>query len=294
MQVEFRELLPEDAAWVAPLMTASGRMGCEYSYTTAYMWSRHYEVRIARAGNAVLLRSDSGKLPSFLAPVGVPLEEGVALLRAYTDTLGVPLRLHGIDEATRERLCALYPDRLRFQSNDGDYDYIYRTEDLATLPGNTYHSKKNHISAFSRKHDWQYEPLRDTTVEEVEALSYEWCREKGDCADAGLRSERCAIRRLLKYREQLSVIGGLIRVDGKAVAFTLGSPINESVFDVHVEKALSEYSGAYAVINREFAKTLTAYPYLNRENDMGIPGLRRAKESYRPAIVLKKYTCEWL
>ena len=294
MQLEFRELLPEDAVWAAPLMTASGRMGCEYSYTTAYMWSRHYNVRIAHVNNAVLLRSDSGHVPSFLVPIGVPLEEGVALLRAYADAEGVPLRLHGIDEEIRERLCALYPDGLRFESHDGDYDYIYRTKDLATLPGNTYHSKKNHISAFSRRYDWRYEPLDHTNIEDVEALSYEWCREKGECRDAGLASERCAIRRLLQYREQLSVTGGLIRVEGKAVAFTLGSPINHRVFDVHVEKALSAYAGAYAVINREFAKTLTAYPYLNRENDMGIPGLRRAKESYRPAILLKKYTCELL
>ncbi len=294
MQLEFRELLPEDAAWAAPLMTACGRMGCEYSYTTAYMWSRHYNVRIARAGDALFLRSDSGKTPSFLMPIGMPLKDGVELLRAYTDTLGVPLRLHGIDEETLERLCALYPDRVRFDSNDGDYDYIYRTEDLANLIGNAYHGKKNHINAFSRKHDWRYEPLADTNVDEVEALSLAWCREKGECKDASLASERCAIRRLLKHRETLSVVGGLIRVDGKAVAFTLGSPINESVFDIHVEKALSAYAGAYAVINREFAKTLTRYPYLNRENDMGIEGLRRAKASYRPAILLKKYTCELL
>ncbi|MBQ9861812.1 MAG: DUF2156 domain-containing protein [Clostridia bacterium] len=294
MQLEFRELLPEDAAWAAPLMTASGRMGCEYSYTTAYMWSRFYDVRIARAGDALLLRSDSGATPSFLMPIGVPLEDGVELLRAYTAKQGVPLKLHGIDEETCERLCAVYPDRVRFDTNDGDYDYIYETEALATLPGKAYHSKKNHISAFSRKYDWQYETLNDSNLDEVVALSREWCREKGDCEDAGLQSERCAIRRLLQYREQLSVVGGLIRVDGKAVAFTLGSPINKSVFDVHVEKALSAYAGAYAVINREFAKTLTEYRYLNRENDMGIEGLRRAKQSYRPAIVLKKYTCEWL
>lgn len=294
MQLEFRELLLEDAAWAAPLMTVCGRMGCEYSYTTAYMWSRHYNVHIARADDALFLRSDSGETPSFLMPIGVPLEEGIALLRAYTDEQGIPLRLHGIDEETRERLCALYPHRVHFHSNDADYDYIYRTEDLATLVGNAYHSKKNHINAFSRKYDWQYEPLTDKNVEEVEALSYEWCREKGNCQDGPLASERCAIRRLLKHREKLSVVGGLIRVDGNAVAFTLGSPINESVFDVHVEKALSAFAGAYAVINREFAKTLTKYPYLNRENDMGIEGLRRAKASYRPAILLKKYTCELL
>ncbi len=294
MQPEFRELLPEDAHWAAPIMTASGHMGCEYSYTTAYMWSRYYQVRMAQVGEALLIRSDNGPTPSFLVPLGVPLADGISLLQAYTDTLGIQLKLHGIDEQIRDQLEALYPNRVRFASNDADYDYLYDTVTLATLPGNTYHSKKNHISAFSRKYDWRYEPLDDTNLADVEALSWEWCREKGGCADAGLQSERCAIRRLLKHRQTLSVVGGLIRVDQKAVAFTLGSPINDTVFDVHVEKALPAYAGAYAVINREFAKTLTNYPYLNRENDMGIAGLRRAKQSYRPAILLKKYTGEWV
>ncbi len=294
MNVEFRELLPEDAVWAAPLMTASCAMGCEYSYTTAYMWSRHYRVTIARVGDALLLRSDGGDTPSFLLPIGVPLEQGMELLQRYTASQNIPLRLHGVDEQSLAWLCERYPNRIRYTSSPDDYDYIYRTEDLATLPGNTYHGKKNHISSFSRRYDWRYEPLTDDNAAQAEELSRLWCAEKGGCEDAGLLSERCAIRRLLRHRRELSVTGGLIVVDGKAVAFTLGSPINEQVFDVHVEKALSEYAGAYAVINREFAKTLTAYRYLNRENDMGIPGLRRAKESYRPAILLKKYTCEVL
>lgn len=294
MCIDFRELKPEDAAWAAPIMTASGKMGCEFSYTTAYMWSQFYNVRIARVGDAVLLCSEADSIPSFLPPIGVSLSEGITLLRTYTEERAVPLRLHGVDEDTRAALCALYPDRVRFEEHDGDFDYVYETQALATLQGNTYHSKKNHISAFTRQHNWRYEPLTDMNAADALAVSSQWCQEKGSCADAGLSSEKCAIRRLLEYRETLSVSGGLVYVDDKPVAFTLGSPINNDVFDVHVEKALSAYAGAYAVINREFAKTLTAYRYLNRENDMGIPGLRRAKQSYRPAILLKKYTCEFI
>lgn len=294
MQLTFRKVTPEDAVWAAPLMTASGKYGCEFSFATTYMWSDYYNVTIAEYNGAVLLRSDSGSIPSFLVPVGISLEKGVELLSTYAKSEGFPLRLHGVDEETLTALNTLYPEQFRVQTNQGDYDYLYETEQLATLPGKAYHGKKNHISAFSRQHDWHYEPLTDENADEVVALSQAWCREKGGCKDAGLSSERCAIRRLLRYREMLSVCGGLIRVDGNAVAFTLGSPVNAEVFDVQVEKALSAYAGAYAVINREFAKTLTAYRYLNRENDMGIEGLRRAKESYHPAIVLKKYACEWV
>lgn len=293
MQLEFRELLPRDAKWAAPLMMASGRMGCEFSYTTAYMWSQYYDVRLARVGEGLILCSNAGGVSSFLVPVGIPLEDGIALLKQHAQEHGIPLKLHGIDEQVKERLQSRYPHAV-FTPHQEDFDYIYSTEILAELPGNTYHSKRNHIAAFSRKYEWAFEPITEANHEEVVELAREWCLEKGGCQDSGLSSEQCAIRRLLRYREELSVRGGLIRVDGKAVAFTLGSPINDSVFDVHVEKALSAYAGAYAVINREFAKTLREFPYLNRENDLGIPGLRRAKESYHPAILLKKYTCELL
>lgn len=290
MQLDFRELTPEDAAWAAPLMQASGRMGCEYSYTTAYMWSRFYHVEIAREGDTIYLRSGQNGAFSFAVPIGLDPVEGVERLRAYTQERGYPLRLHGIDDAIKHRLEVHYGDRLVFEAHDEDFDYLYESTLLATLPGKNFHGKRNHIAAFSRKYNWQFEPITSDNVDEVIVLSEQWCREKGDCRDAGLDSERCAIRRLLQHRDRLSVVGGLIRADGKAVAFTLGSPISHDVFDIHVEKALSDYAGAYAVINREFARTLSAYRYLNRENDMGIPGLRRAKESYRPAIVLKKYT----
>ena len=293
MEINFRDLTPEDAAWAAPILRRSGKMGCEFSYTTAYMWSGYYNVRIAQVENAVLLCSGSdANTSSFLPPVGIPLQQGVELLQQYTKNNGVPLRLHGVDDETLSRLCELYPNRVQFEAHDEDFDYLYLTEALATLPGNTYHSKKNHINSFTRQHAWRFETLSENNVADALDVSAQWCLEKGSCTDDGLSSEKCAIRRLLRCREQLSVTGGLIYADDKAVAFTLGSPINDEVYDIHVEKALSAYAGAYAVINREFAKTLTAYRYVNRENDMGIPGLRRAKESYRPAILLKKYTCE--
>ncbi len=288
MSLIFRELDPQDALWAAPLLQNTNRMGCEFSYTTAYMWSRHYDVRIAQFDGGLLLCSGQGDAASFLPPIGLSLRDGVELLRSE----GLPLRFHGVDKDVLDELCESYPNQVRFAAHAEDFDYIYNTIDLATLPGRAYHSKKNHIAAFSRQHEWRYEPLTDENISDVLAVSAQWCSEKGSCADAGLSSEQCAIRRLLKHREILSVTGGVIYVGDKAVAFTLGSPINSNVYDVHVEKALSAYSGAYAVINREFAKTLTNYRYLNRENDMGIPGLRRAKESYRPVILLKKYTCE--
>ena len=291
MSFEFRELVPEDAAWAAPILFASGRNICEYSFTTAYMWSRHYGVTIARAGNLPLLRSEHEGRYSYLTPVGEGADEVLQALRREAVEQGEPLRLHSVDEETLTRLKTLFPGRVHTEELRDDFDYVYRTADLASLPGKAYHSKKNHISAFTRNHAWTYEPLSADNAEEMAALSREWCLEKGGCSHS-LDAEACAIRRVLKSPEVFSLSGGMVRVDGRPVAFALGSPINERVFDIHVEKALSAFSGAYAVINREFAATLTEYEFLNRENDMGIEGLRRAKLSYKPAEILAKYYCE--
>lgn len=290
-KLAFRRPTPEDVTWAAPLLMQAGRRGCEYSFTTLYMWREQYDAKIARVGDYLLLSAGSGSETSFLPPVGPSLTEGIALLRDHTDALGLSLRLHGVDEDMLVRLKALFGD-VREQEWPEDFDYLYRTEDLADLPGKAYHSKKNHISAFSRKFDWVYEPIDDRNLPDVLAAAKAWCAERGTCRDRGLQTEQCAIRELLRDRQRFSVTGGLIRVDGTVAAFTFGSPISDRVFDVHVEKALSAYPGAYAVINREFASRLTAYAYLNRENDLGIEGLRRAKQSYHPAILLKKYTCE--
>ncbi len=287
----FRRPTAEDASLAAPLLQQAGRRGCEYSFTTLYMWREHYDANIAYMDGYLLISAGSDDSLSFLPPIGPSLSEGMTLLKTYTDSLGIPLKLHGVDENLLVRLKAQFGD-VKEQARSEDFDYLYRTEDLATLPGKAYHSKKNHISAFSRNFEWVYEPIDDGNTADVMKAAGAWCAEKGTCRDRGLQAEHCAIREILNDRRRFSVTGGLIRVDGEVAAFTLGSPINERVFDVHVEKALSAYPGAYAVINREFASRLTDYAYLNRENDLGIEGLRRAKQSYHPAILLKKYSCE--
>lgn len=283
MLSEFREILPSDGAWIAPVLTASGRRTCEYSFTTAYMWSRHYGVRVARWGEIPVFRGER----SFLLPVGDGWRDAVKHLYETER----PLRFHSVDEDGLRALQALFPGRVHAEESEDDFDYLYRTEDLATLPGKNYHGKRGHIAAFSRAHDWTFEQLGADNRDEMVALSRAWCEEKGGC-DHSLADEACAIRRVLREPETFSLRGGMVRVEGRPVAFALGSPISDKVFDIHVEKALSAFSGAYAVINREFAATLTEYEFLNRENDMGLEGLRRAKRSYRPVEIVKKYYCE--
>ncbi len=280
----------EDGKRMASLLAESGHDGCEFSFTTLYMWRELYDTRLAVEGDYLLISASQGDTLSFLPPIGPSLEVGLALLRRAADAEKQPLRLHSVDEATLSRLQSIAA--VTVSETAEDHDYLYRTTDLAELPGKAYHSKRNHIAAFSRQFDWRYEDITDENLADVFVMSKQWCREKGCCADKGLQAERCGIREVLSHRHDFGVRGGLIRVGDDVVAFAFGSPINDRVFDIHTEKALSAYGGAYAVINRELARRLTDFEYLNRENDMGIEGLRRAKQSYRPAILLKKYSCE--
>ncbi|MCI8553572.1 MAG: DUF2156 domain-containing protein [Clostridiales bacterium] len=288
--LSFHKLSIEDRDWAVPLLRSVQAHACEYSFTTLYMWRRHYHNRIAREGDTLFVRSGVEN-PFYLLPAGGDEGRGLDRLRAHASLSGKPCVFY-LPGPAAERLNRRYPGAFDMEPSPNDFDYLYDRTALAELPGKKYHQKRNHISAFSREHAWRYEPLDDGNAPEAAALAEEWCREKGRCQDPGLRSEHCAIREALQLRRELSLTGALIRVEGRPVAFTFGSPISGEVFDIHVEKALAGFSAAYTVINREFAsRALAGYRYINRENDLGIEGLRRAKRSYHPAMVLEKYLC---
>lgn len=289
-KLEFRAPVIEDAEWAAPILYQSGLQCCEFSFTTIFMWRKYYQNEIARCGDYVFIRSGDVE-PFYLLPVGGDLHEGIDILLRYEHERNEQLILFGADETKKNQIEQWYPGMFDWQPSPNDFDYLYNTEDLAVLSGKKYHSKRNHIAAFSADFSWSYETIDDSNREEVIEMAREWCRERGGCSDPGLKNEHCAIRESLRYRKELSLCGGLIRVDDKVVAITLGSPISSDVFDIHVEKALPEYGGAYTVINREFAarELQGRYKIINRENDLGIEGLQRAKKSYYPVRILEKY-----
>jgi hypothetical protein len=172
-----------------------------------------------------------------------------------------------------------------------NFDYIYLQNDLADLSGKKYHSKRNHISAFSKKYDWTYEPLTTENKAEFLAFSDKWYEDKGIEEDEGLRAEKKALGEILDSNEGIEYKGAMIKIEDRVVAITLGSPINSQTFDIHYEKADKDFSTAYALINREFAsRELSDYKYINREDDLGLEGLRKAKLSYKPHIILEKYS----
>lgn len=200
-----------------------------------------------------------------------------------------PLEIHGIYEETKERLERILPG-IVFEDDRDNWDYVYLREKLATLSGRKLHGQKNHYNAFVKEHpDFTYEPITDEN--KIECLNYgeAWCDERKD-EDPSLQCEKYAIQQAFMNFEKLGLRGGAIRFDGKIQAFSFGKKINNNTAVLHVEKASHDVRGLYTAMTKEFAAhAWDDVMFLNREEDMGNPGLRYAKESLKPELMIKKY-----
>lgn len=290
--LHFRELTPRDADWAVPYMEKTASQSCDACFATLYLWRHHYGNRIAQTTEGIpLFCFGRGENISYLQPEGEALPELVTLLREQAHRAGRPLSLYGGSKASMQQMEHCFPGVFEICELPADGDYLYRREDLADLSGRAYAAKRNHIASFSRRCDWSYESLGADNAADFQETARLWLQQREDASEE-LEAECRALTDVLAHREPLRVRGGLIRVAGQPVAVTLGAPINRDTFDIQIEKALPDYAEAYAVINREFVRhELTDFLWINRENDAGIEGLRRAKLSYHPAGIWKKYFC---
>jgi len=174
----------------------------------------------------------------------------------------------------------------------GNWDYVYRTVNLSTLEGPGYADFRKKLSRFNRDHDVQYGMLDDTLVDGVLSLQDDWCNLRGCTESEGLSKENAAIKDALEHWKQLGFSGCVMQEQGRIIAYTLGEWLNPRTIVCHVEKVnpRPSFFGAYQAIAKGFADHCAAgFDFINREQDIGEPGLRRAKESYKPAYMVKKF-----
>ncbi|MCR4632300.1 MAG: phosphatidylglycerol lysyltransferase domain-containing protein [Treponema sp.] len=192
-------------------------------------------------------------------------------------------------------MAEFFPERkISWKTNRDDCDYIYLRENLAELPGSHYQKKRNHISRFNRTYgdSWEFKTFPENDIaSDILAVSQKWFEEKDGDSSSVLQLEHASIKSALENADLLRIRGGVLYINGEAAAMTLASPISDSILDVIYEKSVAEYekNGAYAVINQQFSKHCGSFLYLNREEDMGVEGLRKAKLSYKPSIILEKF-----
>ena len=202
---------------------------------------------------------------------------------------GDTLTLFAVPQPALQILQEHFSGRLTVQPDRANWDYLYLAQNLIDLPGKAYHGKRNHVARFRRSFEYTYEDITAENAAECLEMAEQWRSANENPAD--FEDEMKAMRRAFAAWEPLGFSGGLLRVEGKVIAFTAGEPISEQTYDLHFEKAFTGYEGAYAAINQEFAaRQLKGYSLINREEDMGLEGLRKAKESYRPTAMFEKNT----
>lgn len=289
--IHFERLLPERKAELDQYLMSCGQRGCEYSFVNLYLWGRQ---TVAVMGGYLALFSHFNGHSVYPFPVGQgDIRPVLDAIIEDSRERGIPCRFTSLNQADIELLEAFYPGEFRFRCDRSDFDYVYNIDELADLKGRKFQQKRNHVNRFEANYpDWHVEVLDEATMADAKALIDRWfaCREEDPEMDMGL--EKIALRRAFDYFDDLGLEGMVLFAGGEPVAVTMGSRLSEDTFDVHFEKARDDVQGAYGAINRAFARHLREkYPalrYLNREDDLGLPGLRKAKLSYNPAFLVEK------
>lgn len=266
---------------------------CDRTFANVYLWARHYKVEFAEYKNTLLFReNNAGYGYAFPAGRDEDVKEVIPELEAWSEEAGRKFCLYGVDPQQFEKLENWFPGRYDIEFDRDIADYVYEAEKLASLSGKKLHSKRNHINKFKLLHEgaWSYEPLSDENQEECFQMALKWRNLNGCEEDEEKNAEMCVTLNSLRLFRELRLTGGILRVDGEIAAFSLGEPVNEDTFVVHIEKAYADLEGAYPMINQQFVEHEIAgrYRYVNREDDAGMEGLRKAKLSYKPAFLQEK------
>lgn len=280
---------------------------CDLAFANMLCWQFEYRSAwsIVEGFLVIRFRIGGGNRIGYMQPLGAG--DFTPVLRALEEDVraeGQRLRVIGLTAEGVEIIRRAGIGEFACESDRDLQDYVYQTADLRDLTGRKYQSKRNHINRFETEYEYRYEAMTQAHAAECMRLETEWRRTRmGHSGE--LSAEQRAMGKAFDHFDELELRGGCIFVEDKLVAFTYGSPINDHTFCIHVEKADTEYDGAFTIINQQFAARLPEqYTLLNREEDLGIEGLRQAKLSYHPIFLQQKFialhlhpdevACKWL
>ena len=289
---EFKRPELEDKELIDYYFAQAPSRSCERTFANVYLWSRQYPVKWAIIKNALVFKSEDENHVSFAYPAGAPEDVKNALeeMMEYSKAKGRPFLMYNVTPEYFAQLEEWYPGRFQIKYDRDSADYVYESEKLATLSGKKLHGKRNHINKFKQLYpDWSYESLSDENVEACFQMALKWRNSNGCNDDPEKNAEMCVSLNSLRLYKELGFKGGVLRNGEKIVAFTVGEELCKDTFVVHIEKAFADVQGAYPMINQQFVEhECMDYTYVNREDDAGEEGLRKAKLSYRPAFLEEK------
>lgn len=287
--MEFKKITLSDKEKLIPFLHNADELTCELSFVNLLLWQPLYNNCYCIEDGMLFLKSYDDNIVTYSLPFG-NMKTGFEKIIEHT---GNPYPNIWAQAGKRfDEFKALYGRYYDIYESRNEFDYIYNSFDLVNLSGKKYHSKRNHISAFSKQFDWHYENITAYNMDKVRRCAEIWYSQSKGSMDDELKTEMLGTSLMLDNMDILDIKGGAIVIDDRVVAFTLGSSINQNVYNIHIEKAIAGFETAYTVINREFAaRNAQDYKYINREDDLGLEGLRRSKLSYKPEILLPKYLC---
>ncbi|MFR9558873.1 MAG: GNAT family N-acetyltransferase [Rikenellaceae bacterium] len=294
--IEFHPITLQDKELIESYTHCSGARNCDISFANMYCWQSTYGSAwaIIEGYLVIRFRIGGGDELGYMQPIRCDGSHNFARIipRLAEDahTNGQRLRIIGLTEEGRATLDAVHHDNFAFHSPRDMEDYIYLRENLETLSGKRYQPKRNLINQFEKLYTYTYHALTPQHFEGCMALCQRWREEHGE--DTTTPSpEIVAIQKAFDYFHELGFRGGVIEIEGRIVAFTYGSAITATTFCTHIEKCNTSFVGIYSIINKLFTQSLPPqFTHINREEDMGIEGLRKSKLSYHPTELQVKYT----
>ncbi len=261
----------------------------EYTFTNLFVWRTTNPVQISQLDSSLLVLRYNSALNQMvlLPPIGTtPLLPLISILRNYV-TNASPITLYGLSLNQADALKKVGVETVETRDN---WDYLYKVSDLIELPGEKYYTKRKNINKCLENNNLQYTPITSTVISQCLQMQTSWCNLRQCDIIPGLAAENYAVRETFLHYDKLRVMGGAIIIEDRVEAFTIAEQLNDDTAVIHFEKANPSIIGLYQVINQFFcAKTLRGYTYVNREQDLGLHGLRRAKMSYHPVSFVKKY-----
>jgi hypothetical protein len=281
---DFKPLALEDRTIIQEFFDRDPYAGSEFCFGNNFIWRQYDHPRWSVLnGNLCLLYQPPGQAPHALPPIGGT--EIPATIDALLDQ--VP-RLIRVPSAFVEKHGAGF----LVEADRDEFDYVYATEDLAELKGKKFDGKRNRIRKFEKEHTWRYLPLTQGHIDACRLLFEEWFADKEDDSAMAL-GQKQAIQEALIHFEDLGLSGGAIEVDGLFAALSIGEPLTRDTAVIHIEIVSPCCEGLAQIMNREFVRnTFRNFAFINREQDLGLPGLRRAKLSYQPHHFVEKFRLE--
>ncbi|MFA6701667.1 MAG: phosphatidylglycerol lysyltransferase domain-containing protein [Dysgonamonadaceae bacterium] len=290
--LEFKKITLEDKSTIDRLLEGNTYRSSECCFSNLYGWSHKFNTSYAEWNNFLLVKFtvDNGGC-SYLIPYGQgDLKPAIEVLM---NDCGCTQKfsMSGVTERMWTNIETSMPGMFEKIPVRSGFDYIYTSEKLIHLNGKKLQSKRNHINRFKKENNWEYQSLVDHPeyLEKCRKMLRDWIDINLESHDESLELDYITTSTFLTQFKELDLRGGVIMVDGKIAAFTLGRPLTDDTFIVHAEKAFTNINGAYSIINQQFVEhEASGFNYINREEDMGYESLRKAKMSYQPDILLEK------